>query len=118
MVTITEQEVTEALHLSSTSDLPTGASSDIATAEELVGAQVEPYTSESLLVERCAIYVACAFITGSEGEGALSQIQRDTATISYDTEGVSDESVDYWMRARAVDPTGRLGSSHMDFEVF
>lgn len=113
MVDITHTEVANALHLASESDLPDGANADIDAAETLVSEQVEPAadTSSSGMVHKCAVYVACAFITGTEGDIAISDLQRESASITFDTENASDEAVDYWKRAEAFDPTGKLGSS-------
>lgn len=122
MVNVTDQDVVDALHLDSVSDLPSGYAADIEAAEDIVGVQVEPHTDESALVHQCAVFVACAFITGTEGDAPVSSLERESASVSFDTDASSDEAVDYWERAKAFDPTGRLGqsagSSGSLFEVY
>lgn len=116
MVSITEDQVANALHLDNgAADLPTGASLDIEAAEELVGEDVEPYTDKSALVKKTAIYVACAFLTGTEDDFAISSISRESATISYDTANTSKEASDFWTRAKTIDPTDRLGRETVSF---
>lgn len=119
MVTITDAEVADALH-TTVAELPTGYESDIDSAEIVVGAQVEPYASNPDLVKRVAIYVACAFIEGSEDAYAVKQVRRESATLSFGVDQTSEASRDFWMRAVAVDPTGRLGRSTttIGFETF
>lgn len=126
MVTIHEADVADALHESGPSDLPDGYQSDIDAAEVIVGKQVEPYVDpgDQELVDQCATYVAAAFIEGTDGavDGAISQIQRESQTVRFDTGSVSDEAGDFWARAVAFDPTGRLGGDTAEgsgfFEAF
>lgn len=117
MVTIQLSDVADALHLDGETDLPTGADADVSAAETMVGAQVEPYIDDSALVAKICVYVACAFITGTEGDNAISSIQKETATISYDTDTTSPESQSYWHRAKAMDTSNRLGRSTMTFKT-
>lgn len=124
MVTVNKQDVADAMHLSGTSELPDGHEADIDAAEVLVGEQVEPHAADGStgMVNQCAVYVAAAFIAGTEGDHAVSELTRESATVRFDTDAASDEAVDFWNRAQAFDPTGRLGSntggSDALFEVF
>lgn len=121
-VEITAADVADAMHLDGVADLPTGYEFDIESAEQLVEDQVAPYAdpNDASVVEKTAVFVAAAFVAGAEGDRAVEQIQRETQTIVYDTDGDSDEAVDYWARAVTFDPTGRLGTdtTGADFEVF
>lgn len=118
MVTITEHEVADALHLESASELPAGAESDIASAEYLVGDQVEPHTDASDRVKQTAIFVAAAFITGTENDVPVQSISRNGASISYASEFISEEGMDHWARAQAMDPSDRLGRDTIGFDAF
>lgn len=115
MVDITLSQVADTLHTSAT-ELPSGASTDIDAAETIVGDQVEPYTTASGSVEQTAIYVACAFITTTEGDYPVSDLDRETSTISFDTD--VGAASDFWSRAKATDPTGRLGNGTIGFEAY
>lgn len=121
-VEITAQQVADAMHLGGVSELPTGYEFDIEAAEQLVEDQVEPYaaSNDTAVVEKTAVFVAAAFVSGTEDDHAVEQISRESQTIVYDTDAGSDEGADYWSRAVAFDPTGRLGTdtSATGFEVF
>lgn len=116
MVDITQEQVADALHLDSITDLPTGVSSDIESAEAIVGEQVEPYADNQTLVEKTAVYVACSFITTTEGDFPVSSMTRETATLKFDTDVGAPR--DFWSRAQAFDPTGRLGRDTVGFEAY
>lgn len=112
MPNIDEMDVAEAMHLDGPDDLPAGSQFDITAAEELVSNQVEPYADadEGDIVEKCAVFVAAAFIEGTDGDSVVSSVQRDSQSISFDTDAASDEAQSFWHRAQAFDPTGRLGN--------
>lgn len=116
MVSVTQQDVADAMHLSGTGDLPNGVDMDIATAEDVVEEQVVPYSSmDAEMHNRIATYVAAAFIQGTEGTRAISSINRASATVSFDAGDDSPESSDFWERAKALDTTGRLGQDTVAF---
>lgn len=123
MVSVSAGDVVDALHLDSTSDLPSGHESDISAAEAMVGTQVEPYAEggEQAMVDECAKFVAAAFIAGTEDDSPIKKMQRESQSITFDTNAASDEATDFWSRALAFDPTGRLGQNttpDSQFRVF
>jgi hypothetical protein len=123
MVSISGSNVADALHLSGTSELPDGYKADISAAETIVGTQVEPYVDggEQGMVKQCAVFVAAAFISGTEDDQPIKQMQRESQSLTFDTNAASDEAADMWSRAQAFDPTGRLGQNttpDAQFRVF
>lgn len=122
MVSVDESDVADAMHLDSVEDLPSGYTNDIEAAVALVESQVEPYADadDQSLVDQCAVYVAAAFVGGTEGDAVVRQMQRESQSVTFDTETASDEAMDFWHRAQAFDPTGRLGTDTqgVSFETF
>ena len=120
MATVPAARVAAAMH-TSIDDLPTGYEEDITAAEHLIDAYVTPHASsgQADAVETCGVYVAAAFIRGTDGAAPLSSIDRESATLSFDVQNMSPEARDFWARATMTDPTGRLASaadSGPDFE--
>lgn len=111
MITIDEADVADAMHLTSPAEFPAGVQSDIRAAETLVENQVQPYADDETMVGQCAVYVAAAFIAGTDGDLTVERVSRESQTIAFDTDTASPEAVSFWERAKAFDPTGRLGEN-------
>ena len=117
MVELDEQRVAKALHRE-VSELPTGYEEDILVAEQVIEEYVEPHSDATHLIETTGVYVAAAFIAGSEGEAPLNSIQSETTSIGIDVANMSDVSRDRWARAKMIDPSGKLGDLEMDGPSF
>ena len=112
MTDIPPERVAAAMH-TDIENLPTGYEEDLTAAEHLIDEYVEPHASggQSDAVETCAVYVAAAFISGTEGAAPISSVDRESATIEFDVENMSAESRDFWARATMADPTNRLDNA-------
>lgn len=110
MVDVPPERVADAMHTDGVSDLPTGYAEDITSAEYLIEEYVEPHATDdqSNAVETAGVYVAAAFIGGTEGAAPLASIDRESAALEFDIGNMSPEARDFWARATMVDPTGRL----------
>lgn len=109
MADIPPERVADAMHTTK-DELPTGYTEDILAAEILLERQIEPHAdgSDADAVTTTGVYVAAAFITGTEGDAHVEDIERESSAFSFDLDGMSDEAKDFWSRAVMFDPTGKL----------